>query len=333
MALTDYYATLGLEHHATPDAIKRAYRKLARKYHPDVSHEPDAENRFKAVAEAHEALIDPERRAAFDAQWRQQVRNASAERAYAEHGADGAARGAPTPEDADNLDAFFGTLFRQGAFDGQRGAAKGSRKGAGGAGSGNPGRVQGPQSGRDHLASVAITLWEACHGVQRLIALQMPTVDADGHLSLQERQLEVSIPPGVRAGQHLRLAGQGGPGTEGAPPGDLYLDIEIRPDPIFRVDGSDIRFALPVAPWEAALGARVTVPTPHGGLEIGIPAGSSSGRTLRMKGKGLPGKVPGHLYAVLDVVLPAPVTEPEQEAYQALARAFPTWAPRAAWGA
>ncbi|MFN9507345.1 MAG: DnaJ C-terminal domain-containing protein [Rubrivivax sp.] len=308
MALTDYYATLGLPHSTTQEAIKRAYRKLARKYHPDVSHEADAEERFKAVTEAHEALIDPERRAAYDAQWQQQQAqqaSASAEQAFRRAGQEGATRAAGTADAPDDVNAFFETLFRRGAF----------------------------QPGRDHLANVAISLWDACHGVQRLIALRMPVADAQGHLTHQERQLDVSIPPGVRAGQHLRLAGQGGPGTGGAPPGDLYLDVEIQPDPVFRLDGSDIRFALPVAPWEAALGADVTVPTPHGGLEIGIPPGSSSGRTLRMKGKGLPGKVPGHLYAVLEVVLPAPATEPEQEAYRALARAFPAWQPRAAWGA
>jgi curved DNA-binding protein len=155
-------------------------------------------------------------------------------------------------------------------------------------------------------------------------------VDASGHLTLQERQLEVNIPKGVRPGQHLRLSGQGAAGFDGAAAGDLYLEIQFRPHAVFRLDGRDLYFDLPVAPWEAALGASVTAPTPEGAVQLGIPAGSTQGRKLRLKGKGLPGKEPGDLYAVLLIALPPAGTQPAKDAYDALARAFADFNPRAA---
>jgi curved DNA-binding protein len=158
----------------------------------------------------------------------------------------------------------------------------------------------------------------------------MPVVDATGHATLQERQLEVNIPKGVREGQHLRLAGQGGMGHGGAPAGDLYLEIQLLPDPLFRLDGGDIYFDLPVAPWEAALGATVTAPTPDGHVQLSVPPGSSAGRKLRLKGKGMPGRQPGDLYAVLAIALPTSSSAPDKEAYSAFARAFPSYNPRAA---
>ncbi len=331
MEFKDYYATLGVEHTATQDEVKRAYRKLARKYHPDVSKEPDAEARFKEVAEAHEALIDTERRAAYDdiAQ-----RHASGQPfepppgwdsgfEYSGRGPGDGSGGRPgrtsrgqagtAGGDADFSD-FFESLFGRGGPQGMPPRRSGS----------------GPVQGRDHHAKVAIGLLDACQGAQRMISLHMPVVDAAGHTTLQERQLEVHIPKGVREGQHLRLAGQGAAGHGGAPAGDLYLEIQFLPHPVFRVDGGDLSFDLPVAPWEAALGATVTAPTPDGHVQLGVPPGSSQGRKLRLKGKGLPGKVPGDLYAVLTLALPPSVSESEKKAYSAFAGAFADYNPRAA---
>lgn len=328
MQFKDYYATLGVERSATPDAIKRAYRKLARKFHPDVSKEPDAEARFKDVAEAHEALIDTERRAAYDEIARRHASGQPFEPPpgwdsgfeFSGRGPGGDEPGRAARGDAGDFSAFFESLFGRGGFEGAEGP---HRRGAGR-------RPEGPAAGRDHHAKVAIALLDACRGARRTITLRMPGFDAAGQAALQERQLEVDIPKGVREGQHLRLAGQGAAGQGGAPPGDLYLAIEILPHPLFRLDGADIHFDLPVTPWEAALGATVTAPTPDGSVQLGVPPGSTQGRKLRLKGRGLPGKVPGDLYAVLTIALPPSAAEPEQEAYRAFAGAFAAFDPRAA---
>lgn len=158
----------------------------------------------------------------------------------------------------------------------------------------------------------------------------MPAVDGSGRATLHERQLEIQIPAGLREGRQLRLTAQGEPGRGGAPAGDLYLEVRFLPHRVFRVDGSDLSFDLPVAPWEAALGATVTAPTPGGSVELDVPAGSMQGRRLRLKGKGLPGKVPGDLYAVLNIALPPSASTSDKEAYAAMARAFATYDPRSA---
>jgi curved DNA-binding protein len=328
MEFKDYYATLGVPPTATQDEIKRAYRKLARKYHPDVSKEPDAEARFKEVAEAHEALIDTERRAAYDDIAQRHANGQPFEpppgwdSGYEYSGRGGTPGRHPrgNASDAADFSDFFESLFGRGGFDGAEGL---HRRGTGR-------RPAGPYPGRDHHAKVAIDLLDACQGAKRMITLHMPVVDAAGQTTLQERQLEVHIPKGVREGQHLRLSGQGAVGQGGAPSGDLYLEIQILPHSLFRLDGSDIFFDLPVAPWEAALGATVTAPTPDGSVQLGVPPGSSQGRKLRLKGKGLPGKVPGDLYAVLTIALPPSASEPEQEAWRGLSRAFANYNPRAA---
>jgi len=307
MEFKDYYATLGVERTATQDEIKRAYRKLARKYHPDVSKEPNAEARFKEVAEAHKALSDPERRAAYDDVSRRHERGQTFEpppgwdSGYEFSGSgDGAA-----PDFSD----FFESLFGR-ARAGARG--QDSRHAAGG----------------DHHAKVAIDLADSYRGARRTISLRVPVVDEQGRLGLQERELEINIPKGVREGQHLRLAGQGAPGRNGQPSGDLYLEIMLRPDPHFRVDGRDVYVDLPIAPWEAALGATVTARTPDGSVQLTIPSGSPPGRKLRLKGKGLPGTEPGDLYAVLGIALPPSNTPAAKDAYAAMARAFPSYDPR-----
>jgi curved DNA-binding protein len=311
MEFKDYYAMLGVERTATQDEIKRAYRKLARKYHPDVSKEPDAEARFKEVAEAYTALNDEEKRAAYD----------DVEARY-KHG-----REFTPPPGWDSGFEFSGSdagfdpeMDRSDFFESLFGARSARGHGA---------RPAGRMAGTDHHAKVQITLEDAYRGGRRAFSLRMPQVDASGHVRMQERQLEVNIPKGIRGGQHLRLAGQGGPGTGDAPAGDLYLEIEIAPHRLFRVDARDVYLDLPVTPWEAALGASVNIPTPDGSvLQLSVPAGSSAGRKLRLRGRGLPGTPPGDLYAVLSIALPPADTEQARQAYRELGKAFSGFAPR-----
>jgi len=320
MEFKDYYAALGVERTASQDEIKRAYRKLARKYHPDVSKEANAEARFKEVAEAHEALIDPERRAAYDAIGQRQERGQPFEPPPGwDSGFEFSGRGdggMPGGGNADFSD-FFSSLF------GRAGMGERANR-ASPFPSGSP----MPAQGRDHHAKVVIDLLDAYRGAQRTITLRVPVTDAQGHTTLQERRLDVNIPKGIRPGQHLRLNGQGAAGQGGAPAGDLYLEIQFQAHPKFRVEGSDLYLDLPVAPWEAALGATLTIPTPEGDVQLSVPAGSTQGRKLRLKGRGLPGKQPGDLYAVLGIVQPAAVSEQATAAYRTFAQAFPDFTPR-----
>ncbi len=313
MQFKDYYQTLGVPREATPDDIKQAYRKLARKYHPDVSKEKDAESRFKEIGEAGEVLRDAEKRAAYDAAGSQWERESAAGHGQGrdrdfqpppgwDAGFEFSGRGGePRGDHSDFFEALFGR------------AARGA----------NPRRPEAQMRGQDHHAKVLIDLEDAYRGAQRSISLRVPVLDSAGRGVLQERTLDVNIPKGIREGQHLRLAGQGGPGLgAGAPAGDLYLDIVFNPHRLYRVDGRDVYIDLPVAPWEAALGASVTVPTPDGELELMIPKGSASGRKLRLKGKGIPGKTAGDFYVLLVVALP-PADEPKaRAAYEAFAAGF-----------
>lgn len=302
MKFKDYYEILGVPRTATPDEIKAAYRKLARKYHPDVSKEPNAEARFKELGEAHEVLKDPEKRALYDqmgSQWKagQDFKPSPGwDAGFEFRGGEG---GDFDPDDF--FEAFFG----------RRGAGGGSR------------RPNVHAQGEDHHAKVMIDLLDAFRGAQRTITLRMPSYDAQGRMISRERTLDVNIPKGIRAGQHLRLAGQGGPGVGKGGPGDLYLEVGFNPHPVFRVDDRDIYVDLKLAPWEAALGAKVEAPTPEGPIQLTIPPGSSAGRQMRLKGRGIPGSPPGDLYVVLSVALPPADTEAEREAYRAMARAFP----------
>jgi curved DNA-binding protein len=186
--------------------------------------------------------------------------------------------------------------------------------------------------GIQRTAKLDIGLEDSYLGAKRMFSIPMPTADATGHATLQNRQFELSIPKGIREGQNLRLSGLGDAGQGGAPAGDLYLEVGFLPHPLFRVSGGDISFDLPLAPWEAALGASVEVPTPDHSMNVllKVPPGSPQGRKLRLKGRGLPGKVPGDLYAVLGIVLPVAASEADHEAYSALARAFASFQPRAA---
>jgi curved DNA-binding protein len=288
MEYKDYYATMGVARDATQDEIKRAYRKLARKYHPDVSKESEAEKRFKEVGEAYEVLKDPEKRAAYDqlgARWKagQEFRPPPDWDAGFEFRGGGYTAG-----DAGVHSDFFEELFGR-DFAGARGAR---------------GRPTFRMRGEDHHARVLVDLEDSFSGATRSISLRVPQLRDDGQVITLERTLSVRIPKGIRPGQQIRLAGQGGPGLGGGESGDLYLEVEFREHPLYRVDDADLFLDLPVAPWEAALGANIKVPTPSGVVDLKIPANSNQGRKLRLKGRGLPGKVAGDLYVVLQVRLP-----------------------------
>ncbi len=300
MEYKDYYAVMGVAREATQDEIKRAYRKLARKYHPDVSKEPDAEARFKEVGEAYEVLKDPEKRAAYD-QLGQQWKAGREFHPPPDWDAGFEFRGGGyTAGDTDAYSDFFEELFGRG------------HGGAGGAQRQRTYRMRG----EDHHAKVLIDLEDNFNGATRSISLRMPVLTDDGHVTTRERTLNVRIPKGIRAGQQIRLAGQGGPGVGDAEPGDLYLEVEFREHPLYRVDGADLYLDLPVAPWEAALGASVKAPTPAGVIDLKIPADSRQGRKLRLKGRGLAGKQPGDLYVVLQISLPPADTEAARALYR-----------------
>jgi curved DNA-binding protein len=309
MKFRDYYETLGVARGATEAEIKAAYRKLARKYHPDVNKEAGAEDQFKEIGEAYAVLKDTEKRAAYDrfgSNWKNgqdfsPPPNWNEGFEYADSSFGGGYEGGQSD--------FFESLFGRGAH----------RQG----GQGSHPRQGMNFKGQDHHAKILIDIADAYNGAKRTIALHMPTQDASGHVTTQERKLDVSIPKGIKAGQNLRLSGQGGPGMGEGGPGDLYLEIDFHPDPIYRIDGKDVYLDLPLAPWEAALGTTVNVPTPAGSaLELKIPAGTVASRKMRLKGKGIPSKEAGDLYVVPTIVLPSAQTDAQKEAYQTLAKAF-----------
>ena len=296
----DYYSIMGVDRDASQDEIKRAYRKLARKYHPDVSSEPDAEDRFQEVQEAYEVLKDPEKRAAYDqlgANWRE------GQGFQPPPGWDEGfefSGGGFTGGDAGGFSEFFESLFG-------RGSAYGHAHGGFG---GFHGR------GQDHFARVEITLEEAYRGGQHPVTLQSPAVDARGRVQTRQRTLNVRIPAGVTEGQQIRLSGQGGAGMGEGASGDLYLEVALRPHPIFRAEGRDIHLELPIAPWEAAMGGTVTVPTLGGDVDARIPPGARSGQQLRLKGRGLPGSPAGDQYLHLQIVVPQPRTDADRELFE-----------------
>ncbi|MDH5252707.1 MAG: DnaJ domain-containing protein [Nitrospira sp.] len=309
MEFKDYYKILGVERTATADDIKGAYRKLARKYHPDVSKESGAEARFKEIGEAYKVLHDPEKRAAYDqlgARWQsgQEFTPPPDWGAGFEF-----TRGTVSPEEAVEFSDFFSSLFGQFGRHAQSARAP----------------------GEDHHAKIFIELEDAYTGATRGITLRAPQLDAQGRVVLRERTLNVQIPKGLRKGQLIRLAGQGAAGIGGAPPGDLYLEVHFAPHSLYRVEARDVFLTLPLTPWEAALGASVNAPTPTGAVEVKIPPGSQSGRKLRLKGRGIPGQPAGDLYLVLEVVLPPAHTEHAQQIYHTMAREL-AFNPRQALG-
>ena len=317
----DFYEVLGVGKNADQSEIQRAYRRLARQHHPDVNKDPAAETRFKEISEAYDVLSDPDLRKRYDAfgddfrrvppdvdpeAWRQA-------RAYAGAGAGGAGAGGPgsagpfpggggvrftdVGEDID-LDDLLG-----GIFGGRRGRTS-----------------WGPSPGSDQEVEAEISLEEAYHGTQRNLTITGP----DG-----QRTLDVNIPAGVVDGQRVRLRGQGGRGMDGGEPGDLYLIIRIAPHPRYRVSGRDLSATLPLSPWDAALGATVRVDTPGGTTTVNVPAGTSSGRRLRLKGHGLPNRrgEPGDFYAEAQIRVPSSLTPEERRLFEEL-RERSTFEPR-----
>jgi len=321
MEFKDYYQTLGVPRDATADQIKQAYRRLARKYHPDVSKENDAAQRMSEINEANAVLSDPARRAAYGELG--QYRRAGGDfqpppdwDAGFEFPGGGMGTSAPDAEEfSDFFDALFGRL-------GGRARAPGSGYGPGAAySSASPSGGAQLGRGEDHHASMVLDLTDAWHGAERQISLRAPRVDAYGRTNLETRTLDVKIPKGIRAGQRIRLAGQGGRGLRGAADGDLFLEVRFKPHARFTVDGRDLKAVLQVAPWEAALGAIVPVTMPDGStLKVRIPAGTQSGNTLTVAGKGLPSQPPGDLDLSVQVVLPPADTPQARELYETMAK-------------
>ena len=309
MEYKDYYAILGVDKKAQEDEIKKAYRRLARKYHPDVSKEKNAENQFKDVQEAYEVLKDPKKREAYDtlgSNWRggQDFRPPPGWQGQGQ----GQGGGQFTEEDMGNFSDFFSQMF-----------------GGGGARHGGFGRQQGFQSvkqrGADQNAKVAISLSDAFRGTSRTFQLQMP----DGM-----RTIKVTIPAGATSGQKLRLAGQGGQGIGGAPAGDLYLEVDVMTDSLYSLQGRDVYITLPVTPWEAALGADIKVPTLGGAVGMKLAPDTQTGQKIRLKGRGLPGNPVGDQYAMVQIVAPAAHTPAQKKLYEEMASSM-SFNPRKDW--
>lgn len=307
MEFQDYYKTLGVKQGAGDDEIKAAYRKLARKYHPDKNKEAGAEEKFKSISEAYEVLHDKQKRAAYDnlraggyhagdnfrppPGWQQQQAPGGFE--FRSSGPGGFGGGG----DEGGFSDFFESLF------------------------GGGGRAQrGPMRGNDIRAGVEIDLRTAYSGGRQRLGLRDGTGD---------RTLEVNIPAGILPGKVIRLAGQGEPGYNGGPAGDLLMEVQVRDDPQFKLHGRDVEVELPVSPWEAALGAKVPVPTLGGHVELKIPAGSRSGRKLRLKGRGMPGRTPGDQIVTLAIQIPPAGDDKAKAAYAAFEKAFAGFDPRA----
>lgn len=313
MDFKDYYKVLGLEPGADDKAVKAAYRKLARKYHPDVSKEKDAENQFKEVAEAYEVLKSAEKRAEYDElrKYAQQGRPFEPPPGWQPRGNAGFADEMGGGRDYSD---FFESLF----------GAAGRTQG--------PGRSSG-RRGQDVEMELPILLEETLADEAKKIAFQLPQHSADGRpLAPISKTLNVKIPAGVSDGERIRLKGQGAPGLGGAANGDLYLIIRLVPHPLFDVEAHNLILTVPLAPWEAALGSKVTVPTLDGKIHLSIPANSQSGQRLRIKGKGLMNKQGerGDLYALFKIVIPAQADEPTRALWAQLAEQA-AFDPRAEW--
>jgi len=291
----DYYTVMGVARDASADEIKRAYRKLARKFHPDVSKEKDAEARFKEVGEAYEVLRDPEKRAAYDALG---TRKAGEEfRPPPDWQFD---RGGDT--DSGLHSDFFEQLFG--------GMARGGR------------RTEFRSRGFDAAGQVEITLEEAFRGTERRLSMQRVAIDERGREQPTTQQINVRIPAGVVDGQQIRLPAQGQPGIGGGPAGDLFLEVRLLKHRWYRVEGRDVTLDLPVTPWEAALGETVRVPTLGGRVDLKLPKGSQTDRQLRLRGRGLPGNPPGDQLVVLKIVTPPARSAADEALYKEMASAL-----------
>jgi curved DNA-binding protein len=313
MDFKDYYSALGVARDASDDDIRKAYRKLARKYHPDVSKEADAETKMRDVNEAKDVLSDKEKRAAYDQLADRVARGGSPDGGFNpppgwDEGFEFRRGPGQGPADHADFSEFFSSIFghatRGGGTGGQRAPYR--------------------EKGEDHHAAIEISLEDALHGAERQISLRAQEIDAQGRPHLVNRTLDVKIPAGVRPGQFIRLSGQGLPGHGGEAAGDLYLEVRIAPHKLYRIEGNDLYMTLPITPTEAALGAQVTVPTPAGGhVDVTVPKGARNGMKLRLKERGLLGKTPGHLYLLLEIALPPADTDAARAAYEQLAKAAP----------
>lgn len=301
MDYKDYYKVLGVSQDASADEIKKAFRKKARAFHPDINKSADAEAQFKDVNEAFEVLKDPERRSAYDQLGQEPPQGRGPFRPPPDWDSEFefSASGHPDTDFSD----FFETLFRRGA---QQGA--------------------GMRQGRapDSHASIQIAIEDAYKGATRQFSLREPVLRPDGSVSWQTRTLSVPVPKGALEGQHIRIAGQGGAG-------DLFLEIQFAAHPVYRAEGRDLFLDLPVAPWEAALGGKVVMPTPGGKVDLRIPKNARSGQKLRLRGKGLPGTPPGDIYATLRIVNPAVTTDEARAFFERMARDM-AFDPRAEMG-
>ena len=309
MEYKDYYQTLGVSKTASEDEIKKAYRKLVRKYHPDVSKEADAQKKTQDLNEAYGVLGDAEKRAAYDDLGRgRQYRAGQEFRPPPDWGRGfGGAGGAPGTGPGGGRGGGFGEPDSSDFFSDLFANLGGRRRGQ-----------YVPERGDDSHAAITIDLADTYHGATRNISMMVADRDAQDRIVTRERTLSVNIPKGVIAGQQLRLSGQGQRGDAG--PGDLYLEIQFRPNPRYRIDGRDVFETVPVTPWELALGADIEVTTPSGKVTVSVPAGSQTGRKLRLRGRGIPGKEAGDLYLLLEVVLPPANTDKARELYQTMAR-------------
>lgn len=305
MKFVDYYQVMGIAEDASADTIKKVYRKLARKYHPDVSQETDAEAKFKELGEAYEVLKDPDKRREYDDLRTHgtfdegEFRPPPDWHSNADFGA-----GGYTEVDPAQFSEFFESLFGRGYSQ---------RPGAAGDGAA---RRQFSMRGEDILYTIAVPLEEAFSGSTRTIALQLHEFDATGTPTPKTKTLRVTIPAGVTQDQKIRLRGQGNPGLGKGASGDLYLQVDLLPHPQFTVDGRNLTLVVPVTPWEAALGATIDVPTLTGAVKLNIPANTKSGQKLRLKSKGLPGNPAGDLFVVAQLVLPDISNDADRELFR-----------------
>jgi curved DNA-binding protein len=302
----DYYKIMGVARDVSQDELKRVYRRLARKYHPDVSKEANAEARFKEVQEAYEVLKDPQKRAAYDqlgSNWRQ------------------GQEFRPPPDWGQNFEFSGGAFGEEGGFSDFFSSLFGQRPGGGRA---RGGGARGfAMAGDDQVASIEIDLEDSFRGGTQTIELKGPQMGNDGRVTVQPRTLKITIPAGIIEGQRIRLSGQGSPGQGGGPSGDLYLEVKFRPHRLFQAEGRDVTLTLPIAPWEAALGATVPTPTLAGTVDLRIPPNAKSGQRLRLKGRGLPGSTPGDQYVVLKIVLPPADSPQARELFERMQRELP----------
>jgi len=299
----DYYETLGVARGASQDELRKTYRRLARKFHPDVNKNPEAENKFKEIAEAYEVLSDPQKRAKYDEYganyhsgdefhpppgWEE-----SSYQFYGEPSASGF-----NHDDLGGFSDFFETLF------GGRGEGQSFRQ----------------ARGQDHEAGITITLEDAFRGGKKTIALQTAGIDEHGRVQRQTKKYNVRIPPGTTDGMRIRLAGQGGSGHSESSAGDLYLRVSIAPHPVFKWSGKNLEIIVPIAPWEAVLGAKIHVPTMEGKASLTVVPGTQSGQKFRLRGKGFPGQTPGDLFVTVQIAVPSSVSANEKKLFEELAK-------------